>query len=353
MALFEQSDLAAFLQAQGAFLSRTSVIWGPSADDSGDLGNLASLVDLRELVPALPYFPGDLMEAGGEVAKLVQQYETQADEAQACFGQPTELREAVAAVATHPAQILREQSAVWSALWTRSREAPFDPGPLRQVLSELPRPLDTQADLQVSAEGLCKATQRMLKKACGSDGWEARDLLRLPPTFWEVTATLTSALVVLLPKADGRTRPVGLLSILWRAGARCLVKQLRGWVGSWTTAQAMGGIAGVGIADTHLRLMGAHRRGCRAFVKQDLSHFFDSLTLDVLLPLMEHYKAPAALCRLVEAMYCDSRRLFKVEQFTSSGFITANRAAFTCLAIPPSSPRPFCLTILLDGAFAA
>ncbi|CAE7228019.1 Ptchd3 [Symbiodinium sp. CCMP2592] len=344
----------------------------------------ASLGGLRELVPELPYFPGDLLEAADEVAKLVHQYEAQetearvdawrntdrsyttscawikrkADEAQACFGQPKELREAVA---THPTQVLREQGAIWSALWTRSSDTPFNPEPLRKVLSELPRPVDTQVDLAVSADGLSRATQRMVKKACGSDGWQARDLLRLPVTFWEAAATLwnraleigvlpttwTSALVVLLPKADGRTRPVGLLSILWRAGARCLVKQLRGWVGTWTTAQAMGGVAGVGVADSHLRLMGAHRRGCRAFVKQDLSHFFDSLTLDVLLPLLEHYKAPAALCRLVAAMYRDSRRLFKVEQFTTESFTTANRGVVQGCPLSPV------LSLLVGQAWAS
>ncbi|CAE7765176.1 unnamed protein product [Symbiodinium sp. CCMP2592] len=32
---------------------------------------------------------------------------------------------------------------------------------------------------------------------------------------------------------------------------------------------------------------------------------------------------------------------------------TGGASAFTCVAIPPSSPQPFCLPILLDGAFAA
>ena len=152
-------------------------------------------------MPELPYFHGDLLEAGEAVAQLVQQYESQesgarleawqcadksftkscawvkkkADHAQACFGQPREIREAVA---THPTQILREQSAVWTSLWTLPPNAVFDPGPLRQVLSELPRPDDIHIDLQVSVEGLRKATRRMLKKACGPDGWEAPALCR-------------------------------------------------------------------------------------------------------------------------------------------------------------------------------
>ena len=54
-----------------------------------------------------------------------------------------------------------------------------------------------------------------------------------------------------------------------------------------------------GVTDSYLRLLGAHSRGTRSFFKQDLSHFFDSLSLEVLVPLLEHYRAPPALVQLV------------------------------------------------------
>ena len=249
---------------------------------------------------------------------------------------------------------------MWSSIWARSGDCSFDPGPLRQVLAELPRPDDADVDLQITPDGLRKATRRMLKKACGADGWEA-DFLRLPDLFWSAASRLwnralllgqlptswTSALVVLIPKPDGRTRPIGLLPILWRAGARCLVKQLRNWCSSWTTAQAMGGLAGIGVADAHMRLMGANKRGTRSYVKQDLSHFFDSLTLDVLVPLLQHYKAPSALVRLVQAMYRSPQRLFKVGHFTSAGFASVNSGVVQGCPLSPL------LSLLVGQAWAS
>ncbi|OLQ11437.1 Retrovirus-related Pol polyprotein from type-2 retrotransposable element R2DM [Symbiodinium microadriaticum] len=333
---------------------------------------VASFSGLRGLVPELPYFSDDFEEAGAVVARLVQQYEQQeatarfdnwhctdksfaqccawvkrkADHAQAVLGPPRDIK---AATAVHPTQILGEQSEVWKKLWTQPSKVSFDSSSLRQVLAELPRPVDMQVELQITAEGLRKATKRMIKKAGGPDGWEASDLVLLPLGFWESAARLwnraldlgvlpeswSSALVVLLPKPDGRTRPVGLLAIMWRAGARCLVKQLRGWVSSWTTHQAMGGIAGVGVTDSHLRLIGAQKRGCQAFVKQDLSHFFDSLKLEVVLPLLEHYRAPPALSRIVSAVYRQSKRLFRVEQFTSPEFVTVNQGVVQGCPLSP------------------
>ena len=122
----------------------------------------ASFAGLRELVPQLPYFAGDLSEAGAVVEQLVQEFQSQeaeagleawqatdksfvqscawvkrrADQAQACFAQPKELKEATA---IHPTQILEEQSEVWTATWTRSTDRQFDSEPLQQVLAEPPR----------------------------------------------------------------------------------------------------------------------------------------------------------------------------------------------------------------------
>ena len=134
---------------------------------------------------------------------------------------------------------------------------------------------------------------------------------------------------------------------MWRAGARCLVRQLRGWVSSWTTHQAMGGIAGVGVTDSHLRLIGAQKRGSKAFVKQDLSHFFDSPNLEVLLPLLERYRAPPALSRIVSAAYRQSRRLFRVEQFTSPEFVTVNQGVVQGCPLSPL------LSLLVGQAWAS
>ncbi|CAE7258440.1 Ptchd3 [Symbiodinium sp. CCMP2592] len=250
----------------------------------------ASLSGLRELVPQLPYFAGDLSEAGAVVEQLVQELHTQevqasveawqateksfahscawikrkADQARACFQEPKELR---AAVATHPTSILASQGAQWSSTWTRPTGRAFPDEAFRKILADIPRPEQQDIALCVSGDALHKATKKMIKRSGGADDWQACDLLRLPMGFWEATAKLwnhalehgqlpsswTNALVVLIPKPDGRTRPIGLMSLLWRAGARVLVRQLRAWSSSWATAQAMGGMAGVGVSDAHVQ----------------------------------------------------------------------------------------------------
>ena len=88
------------------------------------------MAGFRELVPDLPHFDEDVFEAEASVSYLVQQHEKQeteagleawlcndkfyaqccawvkrkADQAQACFDQPKEVR---AAMATHPKHILQ------------------------------------------------------------------------------------------------------------------------------------------------------------------------------------------------------------------------------------------------------
>ena len=280
-----------------------------------------------------------------------------ADQAQACFAEPKEVKNMTA---TRPTKILEDQSEVWTTSWTRPDNRQFDGEALQQVLSELPRPDPLQVDLHITAEGLRKAMHKMLRKAGGADGWEATDLVRLPEPFWAAAARLwnrvletghlpaswTRALVVLIPKPDGRTRPIGLMSLLWRAGARILVKQLRAWSHTWTTAAAMGGLAGVGVADAHLRLLGAYNRGTRSYFKQDLSHFFDSLSLDVLIPLLEHYRAPSTLVQLIKALYSDSRRLFKVQGFTAQDFTRVNTGVIQGCPLSPL------LSLLVGQAWA-
>ena len=108
----------------------------------------------------------------------------------------------------------------------------------------------------------------------------------------------------------------------------------------------MGGLAGVGVTDSHLRLLGAHNRGTRSFFKQDLSHFFDSLSLEVLVPLLEHYRAPPALVRLVRALYRDSRRLFKVQGFTTKDFTRVNTGVVQGCPLSPL------LSLLVGQAWA-
>ena len=69
--------------------------------------------------------------------------------------------------------------------------------------------------------------------------------------------------------------------------------------------------------DTHRRLLCAWRSGVRSYLQQDLSAFFDSLSVPVLKLALAHLGAPPALAPLLEAFYSRQLRLFTVDSYTS------------------------------------
>ena len=95
------------------------------------------------------------------------------------------------------------------------------------------------------------------------------------------------SLVALLPKKVVATRPIGLLQIAWRIGAKAVCRQLRAWVLSWTTSSAFGGAPRFSSADAHFRIHCAMGRGVEDFVVQDLKGFFDHLHLQDILPILQ------------------------------------------------------------------
>ena len=323
---------------------------------------LRSLRGLRELVPALDHLPESLDGAVEVVGALLQEYAQQeqhasfeqwstrlednvvqqiawvkkrADEAHAASKPPGPL---AAIPAVHPVTVVREQGEVWKSKWTRRSDEPFDCMPLQRILTSLPRPEGAAVSLSITAEGLHKATKCMLHKACGPDQWDAASLLRLPCQFWEgLAAVWNQALscgkvprnwacvqVALLPKADNKTRPIGLCQLVWRAGARCLVKQLRPWASSWASQHVFGAVPGVSTTDCHIRLLEAWNRGVREYIKQGLSSFFDSISLEVLTPLLRHYGAPDALIEVLKSFYGMQRRCFRVAGYCSETFCDVN-----------------------------
>ena len=67
----------------------------------------------------------------------------------------------------------------------------------------------------------------------------------------------------------------------------------------------------------HRRLLCAWSFGVRSFLQQDISAFFDSLSVAVLKLALAHLGAPPTLAPLVEAFYSRQLRLFTVDSFTS------------------------------------
>ena len=115
------------------------------------------------------------------------------------------------------------------------------------------------------------------------------------------------AVVALLPKRDEATRPIAYCSVIWRAGARCMNAQLRGWVDTWLNHLALGAAPQWGVQDGHARILQAWHMGCRRYVKQDLSAYFDSSVELVLARL----GAPQWLAGLLRSFYTEPQRLFK------------------------------------------
>ena len=89
-------------------------------------------------------------------------------------------------------------------------------------------------DIHFCGKTLPSICKEMACKASGPDAWSAGDLGRLPEVWWEAFALLWTSVyksgaiphrwlearVCLLPKADGSSRPLSILSVAWRIGAR-------------------------------------------------------------------------------------------------------------------------------------
>jgi hypothetical protein len=93
----------------------------------------------------------------------------------------------------------------------------------------------------------------------------------------QIPTTWSDARVALLPKPDGSTPPLSVASVLWRIGARVLVRKLSPWIRSWTDASVVGGLPGTSANSVHSILSHAISKHS-IFVSQDLARFFDSVT---------------------------------------------------------------------------
>ncbi|CAE7772604.1 CAMK2D [Symbiodinium sp. CCMP2592] len=187
-------------------------------------------------------------------------------------------------------------------------------------------------DIAPSAAELQKAMQKMKKKAPGPDGWEASVLLQLPHSWWHLYASLWRAIIqhgivpprwqrstsVLLDKTANETRPIALLSVAWRAGARAIVQRLRPWVMGWLSHRAVAGAPGKSAVDFHKRIFDTWVDGTTSFVQQDLHAFFDSLSTEIVCATLCKLGAPKQLITLVGAFYARQLRLF-----TADGLPTA------------------------------
>ena len=65
----------------------------------------------------------------------------------------------------------------------------------------------------------------------------------------------------IVPKDQDDTRPIALLSMAWRAGARAVARRVRSWVTGWCDHRACGSALGKSVSDMHQRIYCAWRQG--------------------------------------------------------------------------------------------
>ena len=122
----------------------------------------------------------------------------------------------------------------------------------------------------------------------------------------EVPGQWAEARVVLLWRKNGKTRPISLLSMVWRAGAKALARRLKPWCGSWASCFDAGGLprmSASGALQQRVKVCGDPDCPARHCC------IFDSIHLDVLETVLKHLHAPD-LIPLLRSFYGTSQRVF-------------------------------------------
>ena len=161
----------------------------------------------------------------------------------------------------HPALEVDRQAEAWCEKWrSRSHAGPSGIAPF---LAAAPRPARCGCDLRFSGADLRRAAAQMKGKSAGPDSWTAEALIRLPLAWWQHAATLWEAVLhhhraptawccgrtCLLWKDNDKSRPITVLPIMWRAGARIINQRLSCWVASWKQSFDCGGLPGTSVSD--------------------------------------------------------------------------------------------------------
>ena len=268
---------------------------------------------------------------------------------QECRLQSNSPLEEAEAYAVHPVDRVEQQGEIWTRKWQLA-DTPPDVEDFPRILQELPRHTQSDVDLTPSPEELRRAMAKMKKKAPGPDNWTGALLLRMPPNWWRafsalwrtilqqgrVPAIWQRSLVVLLDKGPSSTRPIALLSIAWRAGAQAISRRLKGWIYQWCSPRACGSAPGRCTADMHQRILRAWRKGVRSYVQQDLTSFFDSLSMPIVTTALKHFGAPHSLIRLVSGFYASQFRLFVVQSCTSARWQRAHTGLLQGCPLSPT-----------------
>ena len=231
--------------------------------------------------------------------------------------------------AIHPSGVLEKAEKDWLPRWQPTTS--ISTTAVQQVFEAVPiRQLWTQS-FSFSGPALRSIARGMVGKAAGPDDWQVEQWLRLPDSFWGAFGELWSVIlehgaipdmwryarVALIDKPCSGHRPLSILCIGWRIGAKCLLGQLERWTDSFLDHRLLGGVKGRCAKDAlaQLRYAAAERQ---VIVGQDLEKFFDSIRVQSLDIALERLGAPRALRSLIDSFYGRHFRLFSYAGFLGS-----------------------------------
>eukprot|EP00435_Cladocopium_sp_Y103_P050304 s881_g15.t1 len=252
--------------------------------------------------------------------------DAQLAEEAACLAEPASAPVVITAIG--PVQQLEEACHFWLQQWSGS--AGLDPSDIRfqDLLHSLPQ-RQSECDVTFSGRRLLGIVKGMCHKACGPDAWSASQLATLPMVWWDAVASLWSlvyscgsiprrwveAKVVLLPKRDGGFRPLSIVSILWRAGSKLIMKNLKPWILSWADKRLLGGIPERSLCDAHVNIaqLLTNEQHDPVVISQDIAKFFDSVRLDHVAAVLKRLGAPQQLISLLSTFYRSCKRYFMVQ----------------------------------------
>ena len=118
---------------------------------------------------------------------------------------------------------------------------------------------------------------------------------------------------VLLFKPNGKTRPLTILPLIWRAGARCLNCKLKAWCDSWRSHRDAGGLPATSVGHALQQLQLALNKGMVAAVQQDVAGYFDCLEHHLVDRVLRHLRAPPGMVSVLADFYQKGQRIFKLE----------------------------------------
>ena len=342
-----------------------------------------SLYGVRRLVPELPFIGRLSAETLFQVQALVDRYQAQEQEAgrlrwklraradlsvaRGYIKRRADLvlqRERaladnqIPAGGSHPALEVDRQAREWEAKWSTRPHGGV--ASLAPVLAEVPRPPRCTVEFDFGPDELRSATAKMKGSSAGPDAWTAEALLSLPRTWWVHAASLWNTVVrrgvapaswtrgrtCLIWKDASRTRPITVLPVIWRAGARLMNQRLRVWASSWQQTFDCGGLPGTSVATALQMLQFELTNQCRGGVQQDVSGFFDSLEHELTAAVLRHMRAPEAFTALFENVCSTSQRLFVLDGACAASWMHPSKG------LPQGCPLSPLISAVITHAWA-